>query len=190
MYHDRRSQFNVGALREARGPNPGRGPSGLCSSAERARAANSFLSFLKLRLFFQKQRLFSMPVAKPFVFVPPPWRGLARPAAPPRSSLPATKSPMAPTKRVSAHPQSSEASDSGDSELLGIDESRSVGSHEAGQAAATKRRKPCPEHIGDGAETRCFEVRLCEEEEPKPALDEATARDEAPNESLATDFVC
>jgi len=132
-----------------------------------------------------------MPVAKPFVFVPPPWRGLARPAAAqPRSSLPATKSPMAPTKRVSAHPQASEASDSGDSELLGIDESRSVGSHEAGQAAATKRRKPCPENIGDGAETRCFEVRLCEEEEPKPALDEATARDEAPNESLANDFVC
>jgi hypothetical protein len=97
---------------------------------------------------------------------------------------------MAPTKRVSAHPQASEASDSGDSELLGIDESRSVGSHEAGQAAATKRRKPSPENIGDGAETRCFEVRLCEEEEPKPALDEATARDEAPNESLANDFVC
>ena len=134
-----------------------------------------------------------MPVAKPFVFVPPPWRGLARPAAAlPRSSLPATKSPMAPTKRVSAQPQASEASDSGDSELLGIDiESRSVGSHEAvqGQAAATKRRKPCPESIGDAAENRCFEV-LCEEEEPKPALDEATARDEAPNESLANDFVC
>jgi hypothetical protein len=153
-----------------------------------------FLSFPKTCLknrFCPKYVLFSMPVAKPFVFVPPPWRGLARPAAAPlRSSLPATKSPMAPTKRVSAHPQASEASDSGDSELLGIDESRSVGSHEAGQAAATKRRKPCPENIGDGAETRCFEVRLCEEEEPKPALDEATARDEAPNESLANDFVC
>jgi hypothetical protein len=35
-----------------------------------------------------------------------------------------------------------------------------------------------------------LEVRLCEEEEPTPALDEATVQDEAPNEILTNDFVC
>ena len=80
----------------------------------------------------------AMPAtAKPFVFVPPPWRGLSRSAAAaPRSSLPVRKT--SPTKRSSlqARTRASDRLESG-----------SVGSHEAAPTVTDLESDPaCEEH--------------------------------------------
>jgi hypothetical protein len=96
--------------------------------------------------------------AKPFVFVPPPWRGLSRSAAAaPRSSLPVRKT--SPTKRSSVQART-RASD-----LL---ESGSVRSHEAAPTVTDLESDPA-----------------CEEHE---TIEDETGRDIGPHASSADPF--